>query len=70
MQCGWIRRKITEVSVLRLLREVGLAACEVALFRRHQRMCDGMYGERDAILHSDLAHQFCYVGFYRSFFNS
>jgi hypothetical protein len=34
------------------------------LLRSHQRVCDGVDGERDAVLHSDFAHQFRYVRFY------
>ena len=38
------------------------------LFCRHQRMRNGMDGERDAVLHSYFAHEFGYVRFYGALF--
>ena len=40
------------------------------LLRGHQGMRDGMDGERDAVLHSYFAHQFCDVSFYGALFDA
>ncbi len=39
------------------------------LLSRNQRMCNGVYGQRNAILHADFAHQFGNVCLHRAFFN-
>src|SRR5579871_288104 len=43
---------------------------EALLGRHHQRVSNGMQGERNAVLDSNFPHQLGYVGLYRPFLNA